>query len=78
MEITNCNKTFGTFIKEGRRKQGLYQADVAKELGITQVYYSHIERGERNVDLSLALRICHALHLNINDFVDTQKPPVVK
>ena len=62
-------KNFGEYIKEGREKQNLYQSQVADLLGVTQQYYSHIEKGIRNVDLVLALKICQALKLSLNDFI---------
>lgn len=67
-----CNEAFGKFIREGRERKGLFQADVADKLGISQGYYSHIERGTRTVDFVVALKICQFLGLDINDFVKTQ------
>lgn len=61
---------FGDFILAGREKARLRQIDVCERAGITQAHYSLIERGEREVTLSVALNICDALDLNINDFVN--------
>ena len=72
MDITSCNQDFGSFIRTARERQGRYQEDVAREAGISQVYYSHIERGARNVDLSLALLLCKILFVDINVFIQTQ------
>lgn len=71
MKIDNaeCLIEFGSFIRQGREKLSLYQSDVAHSLGISQPYYSAIERGERNVDLVLALKICDLLKLNLNNYV---------
>ena len=66
-----CHIGFGEFIKKARLKQGMYQEELAEEVGITQVYLSYLERGERNIDLALAIKICEALKLNINEFVLT-------
>lgn len=62
-------KDFGEYIKEGRESQHLYQSQVAELLGVTQQYYSHIEKGIRNVDLVFALKICTVLKLSLNDFI---------
>ena len=31
-------KEFGAFIREAREKRGLYQADVAEQLGVSRAY----------------------------------------
>lgn len=63
------SKEFGAFIREARESQGLLQADVAKKLYISRVYYTYIENGQRDIYFLLAVKICDVLHLNINDFV---------
>ena len=68
-------KEFGEYIKQGRERQHLYQSQVAELLGVTQQYYSHIEKGTRNVDFVLALKICQVLKINLNDFISTQINP---
>jgi DNA-binding XRE family transcriptional regulator len=70
IENSECLIGFGKFIKEGRRKRDMYQSEVAELVGISQPYYSMIEKGteDRNVDLVLALKICRVLRLNISDF----------
>ena len=65
-------KDFGEYIKSGREKLHLYQSQVAESLGVTQQYYSHIEKGIRNVDLVFALKICSVLQLSLNDFIAKQ------
>ncbi len=71
IENSECLIGFGNFIKEGRENRDMYQAEVAALVGITQAYYSIIERGskDRNVDLVLALKICQVLRLDLNDFI---------
>lgn len=60
---------FGRFIKEGREKAKYSQTDVANQLKITQSYYSYIEAGNRNIDLSLAMEICKVLKLDMRVFI---------
>lgn len=69
IDNSECLIGFGEFIKDGREKRRLYQSDVAEKLGVTQVYYSHIERGKRNVDLVVAMRICQILELDLQDYI---------
>lgn len=69
LDEKDCVVAFGEFVRKGRDKKGLYQAEVAEMLGISQGYYSHIELGNREVPLTLALKICSVLGLDLNDFV---------
>ena len=71
IENSECLLGFGEFIRDRRDSLGIYQQDIASKLGISQVYYSQIERGHRNVDLVLALKICQVLKLDLNDFIKT-------
>lgn len=43
------------WLKELREREKLSQTTVAKQLGITQHYYSMIENGERQKDLDLSI-----------------------
>ena len=66
-----CLTSFGRFIREGRERQGLYQSQIAEQIGITQQAYSKIELGKLNVDFITALKICEILHLDISDYIKT-------
>lgn len=70
IENSECLVNFGQFIKEGREKRDLLQSEVADMVGITQSYYSLIERGLRGVDLVTAMTICQKLRLNMSDYVN--------
>lgn len=71
IENSECLADFGQFIRGARERQGIFQSEIAAQLGITQSYYSIIERGskDRNVDLVLALKICQILKIDLNDFI---------
>lgn len=69
IENSECLVGFGEFIRSKREKLDLYQQDVASQIGISQVYYSQIENGRRNVDLVLALKICQALKLDLSEYI---------
>lgn len=65
--------TFGDFIKGARKARDMTQLEVSTAAGIEQAYLSKIERGVREPTLSVAIRICDALSLDINDFVHRNK-----
>jgi transcriptional regulator with XRE-family HTH domain len=71
MDTKEITQRFGMFIRDGRVKKSLLQKEVAAKLNISQVYYSYIENGSRNVDLPLALEICRVLELDLNDFTSS-------
>ena len=71
MDTKEITQSFGMFIREGRMKKNLLQKQVAAMLNISQVYYSYIENGSRNVDFPLALEICRVLDLDLNDFTNS-------
>ena len=64
---------FGQFIREAREAKGLYQADIAEQLGVSRSYYTLIEAGEREIYFSLAVNICRVLNLDINEFMKRLK-----
>ena len=69
LDTAECHTQFGQFIKEARLKNELNQKEVAEGVGITQAYLSYLERGEREIDLVLALRLCDTLNVNIVNFL---------
>jgi transcriptional regulator with XRE-family HTH domain len=66
-------KEFGAYIREARERQGLLQADVAEQLGVSRAYYTHIEAGNRDIYFATALDICRILKLNFDEFVKLMK-----
>ena len=65
----SCRVLFGEYVKNGRKARKMNQTELADKLGITQPYISFIERGEREIDLVLAFKICDVLQLDIRDFI---------
>lgn len=63
--------TFGDFVKSARLGKHLTQHEVATVVRIEQSYLSKIERGIKEPTLSIALRLCDALDLDINDYAKT-------
>lgn len=70
---------FGSWIRDARVREDAPQWEIAERIGISQSYYQSIEVGGRNVSLPLAINICAALGLNLNDFISSlskRKPKV--
>ncbi len=61
-------QSFGEFVKTKRLLLRLSQREVASEAGINQAYLSRVENGEREPTITVALKLCDVLKLNINDF----------
>lgn len=59
-------------IKKYREKAGLTQEQLAKKVGITQVYLCYLENGQKkNPSIPLLRKIAIALGVNINDLLDS-------
>ena len=61
--------TFGEFIKDARIRLGLTQSEVGFKASVNQTFVGKVQRGEREPTLNVAIRLCDALGLDINDFV---------
>ena len=64
---------FGRFVREARERKGLYQADVAEQIGVSRSYYTMIEAGNREIYFTLAINICRVLDLDIGQFMKLLK-----
>ena len=73
IEKEKIAKEFGAFIREARENKGIYQADIAEQLGVSRSYYTMIEAGNREIYFSLAVNICAVLGVNINEFMKRLK-----
>lgn len=61
---------YGNFIRERRLNLRLTQAEVAKELGISQVAYGRYELGLREPNFNLILKISNVLKFEPGEFFD--------
>jgi transcriptional regulator with XRE-family HTH domain len=61
-------QSFGDFIRVKRMALNLTQNEVATRVGTTQGYISKVEKGLKEPTITLALKICDELNLNINDY----------
>ena len=69
-EAPALDLSFGQFVLQARTARGMTQTEVARIANTTQTHLSKIELGKREPTLSLALAICNALSVDINDFVE--------
>ena len=68
-----CSLAFGDTMTKAREKKGLQQWEVADKLGISQPYYCYLEKGQRVIDLDMALKVCKLLGIDLNEFVRTYR-----
>ena len=64
----NINQQVGRRIKVRRVELGMTQAELAQKLSVGQSNLSYIERGERDVSVSLLAEIAQALRCRPEDF----------
>ena len=61
------NIEIGSKIKSFRKKLGLQANKLAEQLSISPSYLNLIEKGKRNIDGDLLLRICQELRIELSD-----------
>lgn len=61
---------FGLKIKELRKLKGLSQEKLANLAEIDRTYLPTIEKGERNVSITVIEKLATALNVNIKDLFD--------
>lgn len=57
-------KIIGQVIRNFREQNNISQDSFAYSINISRRYYGAIERGEKNISLSMLLRICDGLDVN--------------
>ena len=62
--------TFGENLKRIRKEMKLTQAEMAKEIGISQSYIADIERNRKNISLAVVLRIAKGLNISVNKLIN--------
>ncbi|MDF9827508.1 DNA-binding XRE family transcriptional regulator [Ereboglobus sp. PH5-10] len=59
--LNRTQRALGQAIREIRKEAGYSQEGFALEADINRAYFGNIERGEKNVSLSMLMRICAVL-----------------
>jgi transcriptional regulator with XRE-family HTH domain len=66
----DIKKKFGDKIKNLRLERGLSQEALANEANLDRTYIPGIEKGERNVSITVIEKLAIALKVSIKDFFD--------
>ena len=59
------SQDLGELIASARKRRGLSQRDVARDLGVTQAWISRVERGNQKCWIGQVLRLATFLDLNL-------------
>jgi ribosome-binding protein aMBF1 (putative translation factor) len=74
-EVQRLQREFGRDLREARRRARLSQAAVAARLGLTQPYVSLVERGLRNLTLSVMSGLARVVGYDLQiAFRPSQRP----
>jgi transcriptional regulator with XRE-family HTH domain len=68
----NLNLFIGKKITELRHVKKLSQEDLAFKAGIDRTYMSSIERGKRNISLSVAIKLASALEIDLLKLIEKE------
>lgn len=66
----DIKKNFGDKIKKLRLERGLSQEGLANEANLDRTYIPGIEKGERNVSITVIEKLAIALKVSIKDLFD--------
>jgi len=63
----DLKEKFGKKVKELRKAYGLSQEAFAHKVGIDRTYMPSIEKGKRNISITVAEKIASALNMKISE-----------
>ena len=66
------SRAVGNKLLEIRKKRGLTQVELAEMAGLADRTYADIERGNANMRVETALRICEALQITPNEIMTAE------
>jgi len=64
----DIKKKFGKNLKRLRLEKGISQESLALSADLDRTYIPSIEKGERNVSISVVEKLVNALDVNISEF----------
>lgn len=70
MKSKEPEKYFGNLIRGKRKEKSITQERLAELVGISTTYLRNVEHGKHSVTWKIWLKICMALHLDINDIME--------
>jgi transcriptional regulator with XRE-family HTH domain len=65
-KTTQINKSIGLRIREERQKFDLSREEFAEIIGLSDYYVGQLERGERQMSLTVLIRIANCLHVSLD------------
>lgn len=66
----DIKKKFGNKVRNLRLEKGLSQEGLANEANLDRTYIPGIEKGERNVSITVIEKLANALNVDIKDLFD--------
>jgi transcriptional regulator with XRE-family HTH domain len=66
----DIKKKFGERVKKLRHERGFSQEKLANEADLDRTYIPSIEKGDRNVSITVIEKIAQALHVKISDLFE--------
>lgn len=69
--------TLNIHIREIRTRRGLTLAQLASMVGISVPHMSEVERGKKNLNNHLMIRIAAALNVRPEDLILSDQPPAI-
>ncbi len=67
--LMTIQEKFGRNVSRKRKRNKISQEEFARLSGVERSYISSIERGNRNVSISVAYKISQALEVSIDDLI---------
>jgi len=64
----DIKKKFGKNLKRLRLEKGISQESLALSADLDRTYIPSIEKGERNVSITVVEKLCTALNVNVLEF----------
>lgn len=58
-----------TLLKKFRRDKEIRQVELAEKLGVPQSFVSKYESGDRRLDVLELRRVCHAIGITLQEFI---------
>lgn len=73
----DLKEKFGKKVKELRKAHGLSQEAFAHKVGIDRTYMPSIEKGKRNISITVAEKIAKALNMKISELFNAVESDIL-
>jgi transcriptional regulator with XRE-family HTH domain len=68
-------RTLGKAVRAARKKAGLTQEDLARQVGVWRGTIANIERGSQNTTVALLWHICHITGVSVESLFGEHSTP---